>query len=72
MLALEVEVAPITPGRCRVAFSWAEKLGQARAYDSFYLALAEELETTFITADKRLANGARQRGLSWVRWIGDN
>jgi predicted nucleic acid-binding protein len=72
MLALEVEVAPITPSRCQVAFAWAEKLGQARAYDSFYLALAEELETAFMTADKRLATNARQLGLSWVHWIGDN
>lgn len=70
IFALDVQIAPITPVHCRSALAWAERLGQAKAYDSFYLALAEELGATFFTADKRLATGALQAGISWVRWIG--
>lgn len=66
LFALEVEVTPITLAHCRTALAWAARLGQAKAYDSFYLALAEEIDAFFVTADKRLANGARQLGLAWV------
>jgi predicted nucleic acid-binding protein len=71
LFALEVETAPITPARCRAALAWATKLRQAKAYDSFYLALADELDASFVTADQRLANSARQLGLAWVYWVDD-
>jgi predicted nucleic acid-binding protein len=71
LITLEVDVAPMTHAHCRAAYAWAERLGQSRAYDGFYLALAEELDGTFFTGDRRLANGARQLGLSWVQWIGE-
>ncbi|MBI4507751.1 MAG: type II toxin-antitoxin system VapC family toxin [Chloroflexi bacterium] len=63
---LEVEALPMTPQDCRAAFAWAERLGQARAYDGFYLALAESLSATLWTADERLANATRQVGAGWV------
>ncbi|MCP4537520.1 MAG: type II toxin-antitoxin system VapC family toxin [Chloroflexi bacterium] len=71
LMALEVTVVPMTHSHCRAAYIWAERLGQSRAYDGFYLALTEELGGTFFTGDKRLINGAQQLGLSWVQWIGD-
>ena len=70
IFALDVHLAPATPAHCRSALVWAERLGQAKAYDGFYLALAQELGATFFTADKRLSNGAQQLGISWVHWIG--
>jgi predicted nucleic acid-binding protein len=54
----------------RSALAWAERLRQVAAYDSQYLALAEKLGCDFWTADKRLAQNAKQLGLRWVQWIG--
>ncbi len=39
------------------------------AYDAAYVALADDLETHVVTADKRLFNSTRQ--LTLVKWIGD-
>lgn len=71
LFALEVELLPMEMRHCHSALRWAEQLGQRRAYDAIYLALAEELGADFWTADRRLVNSAQQAGLSWVRWIGD-
>jgi len=38
-------------------------------YDAFYIALAKDLELTFITADRRLCE--RVRGLDYVEFIGE-
>ncbi|MGH2457834.1 MAG: type II toxin-antitoxin system VapC family toxin [Chloroflexota bacterium] len=70
ILDLEVEVVPTDAGQCRAAFDWAEKLGQSKAYDGFYLALAETSRAPFWTADRRLANAARQLALTWVHSVG--
>jgi predicted nucleic acid-binding protein len=52
------------------ALELAGKLGQSKAYDAFYLALAEKLVVEFWTADKRLANRCRKDlKLSWVHSI---
>ena len=49
------------------ALQLAGKLGQSKAYDAFYLALAEKLAAEFWTADERLANRCqRDLKLSWV------
>jgi predicted nucleic acid-binding protein len=53
------------------ALYWAERLRQSKAYDAQYLALAEQERAEFWTADERLYNNARQLGLTWVRWIGE-
>jgi predicted nucleic acid-binding protein len=68
---LGVETAPMDQELCRSAFEWAERLGQARAYDGFYLALAERLGAELWTADGRLARGAQQAGAVWVRGVGE-
>ncbi len=52
------------------ALELAGKLGQSKAYDAFYLALAEKLVVDFWTADERLYNRCRKDlKLSWVHWI---
>jgi predicted nucleic acid-binding protein len=52
------------------ALELAGKLGQSKAYDAFYLALAEKLVAEFWTADERLYNRCRKDlKLSWVHWI---
>ena len=70
LFALEIETLPLTQPLCQLAFLWASKLQQARAYDSMYLALAEQKNAWLWTADKRLVNGARQRGFLHISWIG--
>jgi predicted nucleic acid-binding protein len=54
------------------ALRWAERLGQAKAYDAHYLALAEQEGAELWTADRRLANGAQQAGAHWAHWIGES
>ncbi|MEW5958843.1 MAG: type II toxin-antitoxin system VapC family toxin [Chloroflexota bacterium] len=53
------------------ALRWAERLGHSKTYDAHYLALAEQLRAELWTADRRLANGAKQAGAAWVHWIGE-
>ncbi len=62
---------PLDAPLCLAALTWAERLGQAKAYDAFYLALAERLGAEFWTADKRLVNSARQVGAGFVRLLGE-
>ena len=72
LYVLEVETQPLDISLCKAALEWATRLQQRRAYDAFYLALAERLQTEFWTADKRLANAAQQLGANWVHWIGES
>lgn len=69
---LDVSIVPDTPVRCRSAYAWAGRLGQSRAYDGFYCALAEESAAFLYTGDRRLANAARQLGVPWIAWIGES
>ena len=54
------------------ALELAGKLGQSKAYDAFYLALAEKLAVDFWTMDERLANRCKKDlKLKWVHWVGE-
>lgn len=71
ILALPDEIFPPDEALVRTALTWAERLGQSKAYDAFYLALAERLGYEFWTGDKRLYNRARQIGADFVRTLGE-
>jgi predicted nucleic acid-binding protein len=71
LLALDVEIFPTTPRLCRSAYEWSDRIHQSRAYDAFYLALAEEIGAEFWTADRSLVNGAQREGATWTHWIGE-
>lgn len=51
------------------AWQLSERFRRPTAYDTVYLALAEQHQCEFWTADERLYNSVRHR-LAWVRWIG--
>lgn len=53
------------------ALIFAERIGQSKAYDAQYLALASRENAPLWTADRRLAAAARDTGLTWVHWVGD-
>ncbi len=70
ILALPDEIFSPNEALVRAALDWSERLGQAKAYDAFYLALAERLRCEFWTGDKRLYHRARQVGADFVRMPG--
>ena len=72
LLAVGVEIVAPTRVLHERALYWSDQLGQRLAYDAQYVALAEHLRGELWTADRRLANGARQAGAAWVRWIGED
>jgi predicted nucleic acid-binding protein len=45
------------------AYNWSRQMQRANAYDAFYLALAQALDSELWTADRRLANAVQQ---PWV------
>jgi predicted nucleic acid-binding protein len=68
---LGVQIIPSDFGLCQAALAWAARLGQSKAYNGFYLALAEQKEAELWTADERMFNRARQLDISWAFWIGE-
>ena len=68
---LGVYIVPQTLDAHIRALEWAQRIGQIVAYDAQYLALAEDLEAEFWTADKRLAETAQQAGATWAHWVGE-
>lgn len=71
LLNSRVETVSSSAALHRDALRLAERIGQSKAYDAHYLALAAREDASFWTADKRLANAAQASGLTWVHWIGD-
>jgi predicted nucleic acid-binding protein len=71
ILALNIRCVAPTLSLHERALRWAERLGQAKAYDTQFLALAEQERCDLWTADRRLVNSARQAGARWVHWIGE-
>ena len=56
---------------CSRALRWADRLGQSKAYDGQYAALAESLEAELWSADERLVHCLKAQGVSWAHWIGE-
>jgi predicted nucleic acid-binding protein len=77
LFSMNLMIVPADELLCQAALAWASHLGQSKAYDSFYLALAERLsgergrQVEFWTADERLYNRARQVVTPSIRWIGE-
>ena len=69
ILAMGIEEIPPTPTLHWLALQWSGRLNQTVAYDAAYLALAESQEAHFWTADRRLADAARNWGASWVHHL---
>jgi predicted nucleic acid-binding protein len=68
---LGLEIIPSDLGLSQAAYNWASRLGHSKAYDGFYLAVAERLGIDLWTADERLSNRARQINTLWVRLYED-
>lgn len=67
---LRVEIVNEDEELCLRALELAGKLGQSKAYDAIYLALAEKLVADFWTADERLVNRCRKDlKFSWVHFL---
>jgi predicted nucleic acid-binding protein len=71
LLKLDVDIIRETVEHCWTAFHWARRLGQSKAYDGFYLAVAEQSDCELWTADARLANLAREKNIARVHWAGE-
>ncbi|HFC08269.1 MAG TPA: PIN domain-containing protein [Chloroflexi bacterium] len=71
-LGMGIKVVPLDDALCFAALEWADALRQTKAYDAFYLALADRLGCDFWTGDKRLYNRARQVGADFVRLLGES
>jgi predicted nucleic acid-binding protein len=71
VMLLNVQSAPPSENLHQRALDWADQLGQTRAYDAQYLALAEQTGSELWTGDKRLVNGAASLGVNWVRWVAE-
>ena len=66
---LGIQTFPADQALALRALAWAGRLQQRRAYDAFYVALAEQLDASFWSADKRLVNGLRALGVSWAHGV---
>ncbi len=64
-----VQVTMPDTGLSRNSLVWAERLGQAVAYDAQYLALAEHLKADFYTADKKLYHRCQEIGANFVNLL---
>ena len=66
---LHVEIMRSDEALCQGALMWASRLDQSKAYDGFYLALADRMGAEFWTTDNRLANRASQIGVDWIHKV---
>lgn len=71
LLALDIERVSPTLELHRSALRWAERLGQSKAYDAHYAALAEQYGAELWSADQRLINALQAQGAAWAHWIGE-
>ena len=69
--ALELELFFPSAGLNRAALERAGRLGQNKAHDGHYLAVAEHQGAQFWTAGRRLAHALSERGVSWAHWLGE-
>lgn len=68
---LGVRAVEPTPNLLKSSLRWAERLGHSKAYDSQYVALAEQLNAELWSADQRLVHTLQSQGVNWAHWIGE-
>jgi predicted nucleic acid-binding protein len=66
LLAFDVQAVAPTMELHQKSLIWAERLSDFVAYDSAYLALAEQLGAPFWTADRKLAKRVRTLGFNRI------
>lgn len=66
-LALPIHLVAPDESLTQAAFDWTLRLQRAAAYDSFYLALAEQMGCELWTVDRRLAHAVNR---PWVCFVG--
>lgn len=71
VMRLGIELVIPSGDGLQSALRWAERLGQSKAYDAQYVALAEHLSAELWSADERLVNALKSQGISWAHWIGE-
>jgi len=71
LLRLALDRHPANKELLLAALRWAERLGQSKAYDSQYIALAEQIGAELWSADQRLVNALQAQGVNWAHWIGE-
>jgi predicted nucleic acid-binding protein len=69
LFALDFQRVPPTLELHLAALLWAERIGQSKVYDAQYLALAENLDAEFWTADQRLFHSLQGLGVAWAHSI---
>ena len=69
LYALEFQTIAPSLELHRAALQWAERIGQSKAYDAQYLALAESLSAEFWTADARLVHALQRLEVNWIHEI---
>ncbi|NPV87890.1 MAG: type II toxin-antitoxin system VapC family toxin [Anaerolineae bacterium] len=70
MMGLEIELVAPSAELLQSSLCWAERLGQSKAYDAQYVALAEQLHAEFWSADEKLVNALKALGVDWAHGIG--
>lgn len=68
---LGVQVVQPPADLLKASLRWAERLGQNKAYDAQYVALAEQLKAELWSADQRLVHALQSQGVNWAHWIGE-
>jgi predicted nucleic acid-binding protein len=69
LYALEFQRIPPTQALHQAALRWAERIGQSKAHDAHYLAVAETLSAEFWTADVKLVHASMGLGVTWIHSI---
>ena len=68
-MSFPVEFIGANADLCRQALYWSRRLGQSKAYDSLYLAVAIEQKADFWTMDERFMKVCRSLNLLQVKTI---